>query len=405
MISSLPSCVVASARWSSPGSDATARAWYNAPSWTCAAALLIALGAAAIVRRTRQGRRAAELSAALSRRDAAGTRAAARSSAGRTQECARARRGAGRRRAPGGGREARSCSQAPKPGCATRSRRCRPSAAAEQPVVPRAGADLARRVPADGRIDLDGRQKAIEDLVQPLKESLTPVDGKLQQVEQNRVGTQSALTEQLRVAPRRRSRRCRSETGRLVAGAALAERPRPVGRAPAAARRRSAGHARVLRLRSQGVGHADGGRLTPDLIVRLPGGKNVVVDAKVRSSAFLDAMETEDESAARRQAARSRAAGARPRRQARQQDLLAALPAGAGPGDHVRAGRDAAQRALQRDPALLEFSLGRGVMLASPLDADGAAARGRVRLAAGEDRARTRRRSASSAGSSTIASA
>ena len=39
------------------------------------------------------------------------------------------------------------------------------------------------------------------------------------------------------------------------------------------------------------------GRLTPDMIVRLPGGKNVVVDAKVPSSAFLDAMETDDESA------------------------------------------------------------------------------------------------------------
>ena len=39
---------------------------------------------------------------------------------------------------------------------------------------------------------------------------------------------------------------------------------------------------------------ADGSRLTPDMIVRLPGGKNVIVDAKVPSSAYLDAMETED---------------------------------------------------------------------------------------------------------------
>ncbi len=37
------------------------------------------------------------------------------------------------------------------------------------------------------RLDLDGRQKAIEDLVQPLKESLTLVDAKLHQVEQTRV--------------------------------------------------------------------------------------------------------------------------------------------------------------------------------------------------------------------------
>ena len=47
--------------------------------------------------------------------------------------------------------------------------------------------------------------------------------------------------------------------------------------------------------------NGDDGRLTPDLIVRLPGGKNVVVDAKVPSSAFLDAMETDAEAAARRE--------------------------------------------------------------------------------------------------------
>jgi DNA anti-recombination protein RmuC len=49
------------------------------------------------------------------------------------------------------------------------------------------------------KVDLDGRQKAIEDLVQPLKTSLVQVDTKLQEVERNRVGTQAALTEQLRV--------------------------------------------------------------------------------------------------------------------------------------------------------------------------------------------------------------
>ena len=48
------------------------------------------------------------------------------------------------------------------------------------------------------RLDLDGRQKAIEELVHPLKESLSKVDSKLIEVEQNRVGSHSALTEQLR---------------------------------------------------------------------------------------------------------------------------------------------------------------------------------------------------------------
>jgi DNA recombination protein RmuC len=111
----------------------------------------------------------------------------------------------------------------------------------------------------------------------------------------------------------------------------------------------------------------DGSRLTPDMIVRLPGGKNVVVDAKVPSSAYLDAMESEDE-AARDGKLRDHA------RQVRDHvtrlgnktywahfqpapDLVIMFL----PGEALLS------TALQRDPGLLEFSLGRGVMLASPL--------------------------------------
>ena len=41
---------------------------------------------------------------------------------------------------------------------------------------------------------------------------------------------------------------------------------------------------------------ADGGRMRPDMVVHLPGGKNVAVDAKVPMQAFLDANEADDES-------------------------------------------------------------------------------------------------------------
>ena len=79
--------------------------------------------------------------------------------------------------------------------------------------------DLAKTSLAEfqqtARIDLDGRQKAIADLVQPLKDSLTKVDGKLQEVEKNRVGTASALTEQLR-SLHQAQQTLQVETGRLV---------------------------------------------------------------------------------------------------------------------------------------------------------------------------------------------
>ncbi len=112
---------------------------------------------------------------------------------------------------------------------------------------------------------------------------------------------------------------------------------------------------------------ADGSRLTPDMIVRLPGGRNVVVDAKVPSSAYLDAMETDDEGVR----------NAKLRDHARQvRDHVVRL-GNKTYWQHFQPAPDLVimfvpgetllSVALQRDPALLEFSLGRGVMLASPL--------------------------------------
>jgi hypothetical protein len=65
------------------------------------------------------------------------------------------------------------------------------------------------------RLDLDGRHKAIEDLVQPLKDSLGQVDTKLQEVERGRIGSHSALTEQLR-SLNQAQQGLQTETGRLV---------------------------------------------------------------------------------------------------------------------------------------------------------------------------------------------
>src|SRR5919112_168951 len=47
-------------------------------------------------------------------------------------------------------------------------------------------------------VDLDGRQQAITDLVQPLRDSLGRVDSKLQEVDRERAVSHAQLTEQLR---------------------------------------------------------------------------------------------------------------------------------------------------------------------------------------------------------------
>jgi DNA recombination protein RmuC len=216
------------------------------------------------------------------------------------------------------------------------------------------------------RMDLDGRQKAIEDLVQPLKDSLTKVDGKLEEVEKNRVGTASALTEQLR-SLHHAQHSLQIETGRLVQAL---RSPNVRGQWGEMQLRRvveAAGMLEYCDFDLKESADADGVRLTPDMIVRLPGGRNVVVDAKVPSSAYLDAMEADDETV-RNGKLRDHA------RQVRDHivrlgnktywqhfqpapDLVIMFV----PGETLLS------VALQRDPALLEFSLGRGVMLASPL--------------------------------------
>jgi DNA recombination protein RmuC len=230
--------------------------------------------------------------------------------------------------------------------------------------------DLARTSLAEfqqsARSDLEGRHKAIEDLVQPLKESLTKVGGKLEEVERNRVGTHSALAEQLR-SLHHAQHTLQIETGRLVQAL---RSPNVRGQWGELQLRRVVEAAGMLEYCDFDLKESvasDGTRLTPDMIVRLPGGRNVVVDAKVPSAAYLDAMEAEND-VVRDGKLRDHA------RQVRDHivrlgnktywqhfqptpDLVIMFV----PGETLLS------VAMQRDPALLEFSLGRGVMLASPL--------------------------------------
>ena len=143
-------------------------------------------------------------------------------------------------------------------------------------------------------MDLDGRQKAIESLVQPLRESLTKVDTKLNEVERGRASSQAQLAEQLRSLTQSQQV-LHAETGKL---ARALRSPNIRGQWGEIQLRRvleGAGLVEGTHFDMKDSTRSDEGRLTPDVIVRLPGGKNVVVDAKVALSAYLDAMECEDD--------------------------------------------------------------------------------------------------------------
>ena len=144
-------------------------------------------------------------------------------------------------------------------------------------------------------VKLGQKEQAVEHLVAPLKESLQKVDGKLQELEVARKGAYSSLAEQVRMLTETQ-KELRSETGNLVS--ALRDRPNVRGRWGEIQLRRVVEMAGMLEhcdFETQAHVATEDGRLRPDLIVQLPGGKKVVVDAKMAGQAYLESLSCEDD--------------------------------------------------------------------------------------------------------------
>lgn len=141
--------------------------------------------------------------------------------------------------------------------------------------------------------DLESRQDRIAEIVQPVRESLMRVDLKIQEIEQSRARSEAGLMQQMRSLSEAH-RELRSETSNLVAAL---RSPQARGRWGEMQLRRvveMAGMIEHCDFVCQITERSEDGRLRPDMIVNLPGGKQVVVDAKTPLNAYIDGLQSSD---------------------------------------------------------------------------------------------------------------
>ncbi|MBM4180403.1 MAG: DNA recombination protein RmuC [Betaproteobacteria bacterium] len=212
------------------------------------------------------------------------------------------------------------------------------------------------------RGDLAARQQAVESLVKPLAEELAKLAGQTQSLEKARAESHGQLSEQLK-GLLSAQQDLRGETGRLVNAL---RRPEVRGRWGEVQLKRVVEMAGMLDrcdFYEQEVA-ADGKR--PDMLVRLPGGKTLVLDSKAPVAAFLEAAEALDDGA-RGRALERFAQHVRTHIQQLSQKayweqfedapefVVMFLP-----------GESFFSAALQQDPALIEYASERKVILATP---------------------------------------
>jgi DNA recombination protein RmuC len=213
--------------------------------------------------------------------------------------------------------------------------------------------------------ELETRKAAVEHMVQPLKETLARMEIQLRETDEARIRSTAALTEQV-VNARETSDQLRTQTQALVTAL---RRPEARGRWGEMQLRRVvelAGMSVRCDFDEQVDVNTDDGKIRPDMVVRLAGGKNIVVDSKVSLAAYLEAAEAADEDVrAARMGAHARHVREHVDRLAAKAYWTALSPAPEFvvlfiPGEAFLA------PALEHDPALLEHALAHKVHIATP---------------------------------------
>lgn len=229
--------------------------------------------------------------------------------------------------------------------------------------------DLANTKMADfqraAQTDLDARRQSIDLLVKPVNDGLQLVGDRLLAFDKERATAHATLQENLR-AMATSQQNLATETETLVRALRAPQVRGQWGELQLQRVVELAGMEEHCDFVQQESVNTDGGRLRPDMIVRLPGKKIVIVDSKAPLSAYLDAMEATDETQR----------GAFLDQHAKQvRDHITALSAKDYANEYAAApdfvvmflpGESFFSAACQRDPNLIDFAIRRGVIPASP---------------------------------------
>jgi DNA recombination protein RmuC len=218
---------------------------------------------------------------------------------------------------------------------------------------------------AEGKGDLERRQQAVEQLVGPLREQLGRVDSQLVKLDQERRESRGRMESQIR-ALAETGEKLRTETGALVTALRKPNTRGQWGQMQLRNVVELAGMVAHCDFVEQASLSGEDVSLRPDLVVSLPGGKHVVVDAKAPLQGVLDAYEARDEEE------RARHLRDHARLLRKHVKTLADKAYWEGidsapdfvvmflPGEHLYGA------ALEADPALLEDAMARRVLIATP---------------------------------------
>jgi DNA recombination protein RmuC len=221
----------------------------------------------------------------------------------------------------------------------------------------------AAQVEAKG--DLDKRQQAVEQIVAPLKEQLGRVDAQLLRLDQDRRESRGRLEAQLRTLTET-GEKLRTETGALVTALRKPNARGQWGQMQLRNVVELAGMVRHCDFAEQSSLAGDDGTLRPDLIVRMPGGKHVVVDAKAPLQGVLDAYQARDEEERQRHLRDHARLLRKHVKSLADKSYWAGLESAPDfvvlflPGEHLYGA------ALDADPSLIEDAMAKRVLIATP---------------------------------------